>query len=124
MADEAVGQRFPTIRVMDEKLYKANTTEQIRRFHSRIQFVPYCFKELKDLDHVKISAMYCLNMLKYVTSLQKHSVLEDIFIWDITNTDAEGDHLLVKDTWGGTNIKGWNEITVVFGARHNEKEDF
>ncbi|KAL2609522.1 hypothetical protein R1flu_028095 [Riccia fluitans] len=38
--------------------------------------------------------------------------------------DAEGDCLLVKDAWGGTNIIGWNEIVVVFGAKHNDKEDF
>ncbi|KAL2641612.1 hypothetical protein R1flu_009199 [Riccia fluitans] len=106
MADEAAGQRLPTIRLMDEELYNANTTEQIRRFCYRIQFVPYSFKELKDLDHVEISAMYCLNMLKYVASLQRHCVLEDIFLWGITNTNMEGDHLLVKDTWGGTNFIG------------------
>ncbi|KAL2613877.1 hypothetical protein R1flu_025569 [Riccia fluitans] len=106
MVDEAARRRLPTIRLMDEELYKANTTEQIRRFRSRIQFVPYSFKELKDLDHVKILAMYGLNMVKYVTSLQRHCVPEDIFLWDITNTDVEGDRLLVKDTWGGTNVIG------------------
>ncbi|KAL2630616.1 hypothetical protein R1flu_015302 [Riccia fluitans] len=112
MADETTGRRLPAIRLMDEDLYKANTTKQIRRFRSQIQFVPYSFKELKDLDHVKISAMYVLNMLKYVISLQKHCVPEDIFLWGITNTDAEGDRLLVKDTRGGTNVIGWNEIIV------------
>ncbi|KAL2650497.1 hypothetical protein R1flu_018625 [Riccia fluitans] len=124
MADEDAGRRLPTIRLMDEELYNANTTEQIRRFRSRIQFIPYSFKELKDLDHVKISVMYCLNMLKYVTSLQRHCVPEDIFLWGITNTDAEGDRLLVKDTRGGTNVIGWNKIAVIFGVKHNEKEDF
>ncbi|KAL2632677.1 hypothetical protein R1flu_004156 [Riccia fluitans] len=79
---------------------------------------------MKDLDLVKISAMYCLNMLKYVTSLQRHCVPEDIFLWGLQNTDAEGDHLLVKDARGGTNVIGWNEIAVVFGAKHNNKEDF
>ncbi|KAL2642826.1 hypothetical protein R1flu_010413 [Riccia fluitans] len=89
MVNEAAGQRLPTIRLMDEELYKANTMEQIRRFCSRIQFVPYSSKELKDLDHVKISTMYYLNMLKYVTSLQRHCVPEDMFLWGITNTDIE-----------------------------------
>ncbi|KAL2645310.1 hypothetical protein R1flu_012897 [Riccia fluitans] len=69
MADEAAGQRLPTIRLMDEELYNAKTTEQIRRFRSQIQFVPYSFKELKDLDHVKILAMYCMNMLKFLTPM-------------------------------------------------------
>ncbi|KAL2611948.1 hypothetical protein R1flu_023640 [Riccia fluitans] len=124
MADEATGQRLPTIWLMDEDLYKATTTEQIRRFRSRIQFVPYSFKELKDLDHVKILVMYVLNMLKYVTSLQRHCVPEDIFLWDIMNTNAEDDCLLVKDTRGGTNVIGWNEIAIIFGAKHNKKEDF
>ncbi|KAL2650047.1 hypothetical protein R1flu_018175 [Riccia fluitans] len=64
MADEAAGERLPTIWLVDEELYNVNTTEQIRRFCSRIQFVPYSFKDLKDLDHVKFLAMYCLNMLK------------------------------------------------------------
>ncbi|KAL2620950.1 hypothetical protein R1flu_001155 [Riccia fluitans] len=40
------------------------------------------------------------------------------------NTDAEGDRLLVKDARDGTNIIGWNEIAVIFGAKHNDKEDF
>ncbi|KAL2622273.1 hypothetical protein R1flu_002478 [Riccia fluitans] len=40
------------------------------------------------------------------------------------NTDAEGDRLLVKDAWGGTNVIGWNEIAVIFGAKHNNSEDF
>ncbi|KAL2609054.1 hypothetical protein R1flu_027627 [Riccia fluitans] len=124
MADEAAGQRLPTIRLMDEELYKANTTKQIRRFCSWIQFVPYSFKEFKDLDHVKISVLYCLNMLKYVTSLQRHCVPEDIFLWGIMNTYAEDDRLLVKDTRGGTNVICWNKIAVIFGANHNEKEDF
>ncbi|KAL2636316.1 hypothetical protein R1flu_007795 [Riccia fluitans] len=124
MADEAAGRRLSTIWLMDEELYKANTMEQIRRFCSQIQFVPYSFKGLKDLDHVKILAMYFLNMLKYVTLLQRHCVLEDIFLWGITNTDAEGDRLLVKDTRGGMNVIGWNKIAVIFGAKHNEKKDF
>ncbi|KAL2603115.1 hypothetical protein R1flu_022434 [Riccia fluitans] len=63
MADEATGRRLPTIRLMDEELYNASTTEQIQKFRSRIQSVPYSFKEMKDLDLVEISAMYCLNML-------------------------------------------------------------
>ncbi|KAL2607396.1 hypothetical protein R1flu_025969 [Riccia fluitans] len=106
MADEAAGQRLPTIRLMDEELYNASTMEQIQKFRSRIQFVPYSFKEMKDLDLVKISAMYCLNMLKYVALLQRHYVPEDIFLWDLQNTDTEGDRLLVKDTRGGTNVIG------------------
>ncbi|KAL2629886.1 hypothetical protein R1flu_014572 [Riccia fluitans] len=113
MADKAAGQRLPTIRLMDEELYNTSITEQIQKFRSLIQFVPYSFKEMKDLDLVKISAMYCLNMLKYVALLQRHCVPEDIFLWDLQNTDAEGDSLLVKDARGGTNVIGWNEIAVV-----------
>ncbi|KAL2621310.1 hypothetical protein R1flu_001515 [Riccia fluitans] len=94
MVDEAAGRRLPTIRLMEEELYNASTMEQIRRFRSRIQFVPYSFKELKDLDHVEISAMYYLNMLKYVTLLQRHCEPKDMFLWGILNTDAEGDRLL------------------------------
>ncbi|KAL2620986.1 hypothetical protein R1flu_001191 [Riccia fluitans] len=124
MADKAAGRRLPTIWLMDEELYNASTTEQIRKFRSRIQFVPYSFKEMKDLDLVKISVMYCLNMLKYVASLQRHCVPEDISLWRLQNTDAEGDCLLVKDVRGGTNVIGWNKIAVVFGAKHNDKEDF
>ncbi|KAL2642627.1 hypothetical protein R1flu_010214 [Riccia fluitans] len=104
MVDEAAGRRLPTIRLMDEELYNVSTTEQIRKFRSRIQFVPYSFKEMNDLDLVKILAMYCLNMLKYIASLQRHCVPEDIFLWGLQNTDAEGDRLLVKDTRGGTNV--------------------
>ncbi|KAL2653657.1 hypothetical protein R1flu_021785 [Riccia fluitans] len=57
--------------------------------------------------------MYCLNMLKYVTSLQRHYVPEDIFLWGIMNTNTEGDRLLVKDTRGGMNVIGWNEIAII-----------
>ncbi|KAL2609574.1 hypothetical protein R1flu_028147 [Riccia fluitans] len=79
---------------------------------------------MKDLDLVEISAKYCLNMLKYVASLQRHCVPEDIFLWGLQNMDAEGDRLLVKDVRGGTNVIGWNEIAVIFGAKHNDSEDF
>ncbi|KAL2610062.1 hypothetical protein R1flu_028635 [Riccia fluitans] len=113
MADEAAGQRLPTIRLMDEELYNTSTTEQIQKFRSQIQFVPYTFKEMKDLDLVKILAMYCLNMLKYVALLQKHCVPKDIFLWGLQNKDTEGDRLLVKDVRGGTNIIGWNKIAIV-----------
>ncbi|KAL2631806.1 hypothetical protein R1flu_016492 [Riccia fluitans] len=61
-------------------------------------------------------------MLKYVTSLQRHCVPEDIFLWGIMNTDAEGDRLLVKNTRRGTNVIGWNEIAIIFGAKHIDKE--
>ncbi|KAL2644623.1 hypothetical protein R1flu_012210 [Riccia fluitans] len=63
-------------------------------------------------------------MLKYVASLQRHCVPKDIFLWGLLNTDVEGDHLLVKDARVGTNVIGWNKITFVFGAKHNDKEDF
>ncbi|KAL2644187.1 hypothetical protein R1flu_011774 [Riccia fluitans] len=68
--------------------------------------------------------MYVLNMPKYVTSLQRYCAHEDIFLWDIMNTNVEGDRLLLKDTRGGTNIIGRNEIAIVFGAKHKKKEDF
>ncbi|KAL2643433.1 hypothetical protein R1flu_011020 [Riccia fluitans] len=115
MADEAAERRLPTIQLMDEDLYKATTMKHIRRFRSRIQFLSYSFNELKDLDHVEISAMYVLNMLKYITSLQRHYVPEDIFLWGIMNTDAEGDRLLVKDTRGTPleKAEGWVGWTLV-----------
>ncbi|KAL2622805.1 hypothetical protein R1flu_003010 [Riccia fluitans] len=106
MADEAAGRRLPTIRLMDEELYNTSIMEQIQKFRFWIQFVPYSFKEMKDLDLVKILAMYCLNMLKYVASLQRHCVPEDIFLWGLQNMNAEGDRLLVKDAQGGTNVIG------------------
>ncbi|KAL2644439.1 hypothetical protein R1flu_012026 [Riccia fluitans] len=68
--------------------------------------------------------MYVLNMPKYITSLQRYCAHEDIFLWDIMNTNAEGDRLLLKDTRGGTNIIGRNEIAIVFGAKHKKKKDF
>ncbi|KAL2621272.1 hypothetical protein R1flu_001477 [Riccia fluitans] len=54
----------------------------------------------------------------------KGTVCLKISFSGVSDTDAEDDRLLVKDTRGGTNVIGWNEIAVVFGAKQNEKEDF
>ncbi|KAL3678262.1 hypothetical protein R1sor_021218 [Riccia sorocarpa] len=63
-------------------------------------------------------------MVKYVTGIQRLCVPEDIFWYAFWNTDVDGDRLLIKGCAGSTCVVGWHEVSVAFGARHSEAEEF
>ncbi|KAL3681243.1 hypothetical protein R1sor_024199 [Riccia sorocarpa] len=50
-----------------------------RAVQSIVSFIPYSFKELKDIDLVEFSALRHFGMLKYVASLQRHCAPSDVF---------------------------------------------
>ncbi|KAL3692987.1 hypothetical protein R1sor_006638 [Riccia sorocarpa] len=119
-----VGKRLPSIRLMEADLsdnYASAGTDFLKK---TAQFVPYSFKDLADMDLVEFSAMTSMNMLKYVTGIQRFCVPEDVFWYAFWNTDADGDRLLIKGTSGSTCVVGWHEVSVAFGASHGEAEEF
>ncbi|KAL3676289.1 hypothetical protein R1sor_026237 [Riccia sorocarpa] len=117
-----VGKRLPSIRLMEVDLadqYASAGTDFLKK---TAQFVPYTFKDLADVDLVEFSAMTNMNMLKYVTGIQRYCVPEDVFWYAFWNTDADGDRLLIKGTSGATCVVGWHEVSVAFGASHGVEE--
>ncbi|KAL3688659.1 hypothetical protein R1sor_014968 [Riccia sorocarpa] len=46
------------------------------------------------------------------------------FFWDVFHADGEDERLLITGTDGSTNVIGWNEIMVAFGAEQTEDEEF
>ncbi|KAL3676222.1 hypothetical protein R1sor_026170 [Riccia sorocarpa] len=75
-----VGRRLPSIKLME-----ADLTEQFASaghgFLKKIaQFVPYTFKELQEVDLVEFSALGAMNMLKYVSGLQRFCIPEDVSV--------------------------------------------
>ncbi|KAL3696538.1 hypothetical protein R1sor_010614 [Riccia sorocarpa] len=108
---------------------EASSLEQYNLDHHRylrrcVQFVPYSFKENHDLDQLKISALTRLNLVNYVTSIQRLCVAEDVFWWSLFNTDADGERLLIRGQNGSSCVINWHEIQVAFGANHDQREEF
>ncbi|KAL3686417.1 hypothetical protein R1sor_008991 [Riccia sorocarpa] len=124
MGGDEVGKRLLTMKLMGPEFsqdYNTSSTADIIKFS---QFIPYSFKELNQVDIVKFSALQSLKMIKYVTALQRHCLPTDVFFGTIFNTDAEGDRLVIKGANGITNVIGWPETAVAFGAHHDSKEEF
>ncbi|KAL3696602.1 hypothetical protein R1sor_010678 [Riccia sorocarpa] len=63
-------------------------------------------------------------MLPYLSTIQRHCIASDVFFWGVFHADVEGDRLLITGMDGSTNVIGWNEIMVSFGAEHTEDEEF
>ncbi|KAL3691211.1 hypothetical protein R1sor_004862 [Riccia sorocarpa] len=74
-----VGKHLPSIRLMEADLadqYASAGTDSLKK---TAQFMPYTFKDLADVDLGEFSAMTNMNMLKYVTGIQRFCVPEDVF---------------------------------------------
>ncbi|KAL3681045.1 hypothetical protein R1sor_024001 [Riccia sorocarpa] len=65
-----------------------------------------------------------MGMLPYVTNVQRPCVASNIFFWGVFHADGEDERLLITGTDGSTNVIGWNEIMVAFGAEQTEDEEF
>ncbi|KAL3695384.1 hypothetical protein R1sor_009460 [Riccia sorocarpa] len=124
MAPAFVGKRLPSIRLMEEELSDQYASAGHSFLKKIAQFVPYTFKDMADVDLVEYSALSSMNMLKYVTGVQRLCIPEDVFWYALWNTDADGDRLLIKGTSGATCIVGWHKVSVAFGASHGEAEEF
>ncbi|KAL3695500.1 hypothetical protein R1sor_009576 [Riccia sorocarpa] len=124
VATEGLGLRQRTLDLMDPSFLAQYSSPCHRAMMSICQFVPYEFKEFKDLDEVEFSALRQFGMLPYVSSLQRHCVPADIFYWGVFNTDVSDERLLITGTDGRTNIIGWAEIMTAFGGDHLEEDEF
>ncbi|KAL3691645.1 hypothetical protein R1sor_005296 [Riccia sorocarpa] len=63
-------------------------------------------------------------MLPYLSTIQRHCIASDVFFWGVFHADVEGERLLITGMDGSTNVIGWNEIMVSFGAEHTEDDEF
>ncbi|KAL3681623.1 hypothetical protein R1sor_024579 [Riccia sorocarpa] len=99
--------------------------EQIRcALTAMCAFVPYSFKELKDVDVVDFSAMRQFEILQYIASLQRHCVPSDVFFLGIFNTDASDERLLITGADGRSNVIRWSEVMTAFGGEHSDEDEF
>ncbi|KAL3678330.1 hypothetical protein R1sor_021286 [Riccia sorocarpa] len=116
-----VGKRLPCIRLMEAEFSRQYASAGHGFLRKIASFVPYSFKDLADIDLVEFSALKKMNMVKYVTGIQR---LCDVFWYAFWNTDVDGDRLLIKGCSGSTAVVGWHEVSVAFGASHSEAEEF
>ncbi|KAL3678664.1 hypothetical protein R1sor_021620 [Riccia sorocarpa] len=116
--------RQRTVELMDSSFLSQFKDPYHRAVQSIVSFIPYSFKELKDVDLVEFSALRQFGMLKYVASLQRHCVPSDVFFWGMFNTDASDERLLVTGTDGRSNMIGWSEIMMAFGGDHSNEDEF
>ncbi|KAL3693161.1 hypothetical protein R1sor_006812 [Riccia sorocarpa] len=121
---EHLGLRQRTMDLMDPKFLAHYSSPCHQALMSICQFVPYEFKEFKDLDEVEFSALRQFGMLPYVSSLQHHCVPANIFYWGVFNIDVSDERLLVTGTDGRTNVIGWTKIMTAFGSDHSDEDEF
>ncbi|KAL3682656.1 hypothetical protein R1sor_000678 [Riccia sorocarpa] len=124
MPPSFVGKCLPSIKLMEAELTEQFASADHGFLKKIAQFVPDTFKELREVDLVEFSALGAMNMLKYVSGLQRFCIPEDVFWYALWNTDADGDRLLIKGNGGSTCVVGWHEVSVAFGASHGEAEEF
>ncbi|KAL3677019.1 hypothetical protein R1sor_026967 [Riccia sorocarpa] len=118
------GLRQRTMDLMPAEMMAKYNLPFHRAVRSIMAFVPYGYKELKDVDIGEYSAMHGFGMIQYVTSLQHHCVPADLFFWGIFNTYASDERLLVTGVDGRPNVIGWQEIMTAFRSDHSEEDEF
>ncbi|KAL3701984.1 hypothetical protein R1sor_020006 [Riccia sorocarpa] len=118
------GKRLPCVKLMDASILQEFNLQHHRYLRKMVQFIPYSFKELANLDLLEYSTLSQLNLLNYVTGIQRLCVADDVFWCSMFNTDADGEPLLVWGLNGATCVIGWHEIQVAFGALHDQRDKF
>ncbi|KAL3681019.1 hypothetical protein R1sor_023975 [Riccia sorocarpa] len=124
MAPSFVGKRLPCVKLLDPDSLLEFKLPAHNYLRKAVQFVPYSFKDLATLDRLEYSALTRLNLINYVTAIQRLCVAEDVFWWALFNTEAEGERLLIRGQNGTNFVVGWHEIQVAFGANHSDKDEF
>ncbi|KAL3696376.1 hypothetical protein R1sor_010452 [Riccia sorocarpa] len=109
---------------METSILQEFNLQHHRYLRKMVEFIHYSFKELADLDRLEYSALSRLNLLNYVTRIQRLCVADDVFWWSLFNTDADGERLLVRGLNGATCVIGWHEIQLAFGAVHDQRDEF
>ncbi|KAL3699592.1 hypothetical protein R1sor_017614 [Riccia sorocarpa] len=105
--------RLPYVKLMEESSLEQYNLGHHRFLRKCVQFVPYSFKDMCDLDRLEVSALRRLNLMNYVTGIQRLCVADDVFWWSHFNTDADGERLLIQGQNGTTCVVDWHEIQVV-----------
>ncbi|KAL3690625.1 hypothetical protein R1sor_016934 [Riccia sorocarpa] len=121
---EVVGRHLPTINIMDDTLLQDFTLPEHKSAMDRIVFLPYTFKELKEVELVEYSAMCAFGITPYITVLQRHLVPRDLFYWGLFSCDASDERLIIIGLNGSATVVGWQELERAFGAKHSEDDEF
>ncbi|KAL3701814.1 hypothetical protein R1sor_019836 [Riccia sorocarpa] len=109
---------------MDDTLLTDYTLPEHKSAMDWIVFLPYTFKELKEVDLVEFSAMYAFGIAPYITLLQRNVVPLDLFYWGLFNCDASDERLIITGLNGSATVVGWQELERAFGANHSEDDEF
>ncbi|KAL3675771.1 hypothetical protein R1sor_025719 [Riccia sorocarpa] len=121
---EVVGRHLPTINIMDDTLLKDFTLPEHKSAMDRIVFLPYTFKELKEVELVEFFAICAFGITSYITVLQRQLVPWDLFYWGLFNCDTSDERLIITGLNGSATVVGWLELDMAFGAKHNEDDEF
>ncbi|KAL3686669.1 hypothetical protein R1sor_009243 [Riccia sorocarpa] len=121
---EVVGRHLPTINIMDDTLLQDFTLPEHKSAMDRIVFLPYTFKELKEVELVEFSAMCAFGITPFITVLQRNLVPRDLFYWGLFSCDASDERLIVTGLNGSATVVGWQELERAFGAKHSEDDEF
>ncbi|KAL3686458.1 hypothetical protein R1sor_009032 [Riccia sorocarpa] len=121
---EVVGRHLTTINIMDDTLLQDFTLPEHKSAMDRIVFLPYIFKELKEVELVEFSAMCAFGITPYITVLQRNLVPRDLFYWGLFSCDASDERLIITGLNGSATVVGWQELERAFGAKHSEDDEF
>ncbi|KAL3687719.1 hypothetical protein R1sor_014028 [Riccia sorocarpa] len=66
MAPGFAGKRLPCVKLMEASILQEFNLQHHRYLRKMVQFIPFSFKELADLDLLEYSALSRLNLLNYV----------------------------------------------------------
>ncbi|KAL3686444.1 hypothetical protein R1sor_009018 [Riccia sorocarpa] len=121
---EHPGNRLRTMELLDASILSQYSSTFHLSLKSITAFVPYTYKDMKDVDLMEYSALRHFGMLPYITSMGRHCVPSDVFYWGIFNTDASDGRLLITGADGRSNVIGWREVMTAFGGGHSVKDEF
>ncbi|KAL3701818.1 hypothetical protein R1sor_019840 [Riccia sorocarpa] len=121
---EHPGNRLRTMELLDASIMSQYSSLFHLSLKSITDFVPYTYKDIKDVDLMEYSALRHFGMLPYITLMGRHCVPSDVFYWGIFNTDASDDKLLITGPDGRSNVIGWREVMTAFGGDHSAKDEF
>ncbi|KAL3700813.1 hypothetical protein R1sor_018835 [Riccia sorocarpa] len=121
---EHPGNRLRTMELLDASIMSQYSSPFHLSLKSITDFVQYTYKDIKNVDLMKYSALRHFGMLPYITLMGRHCVPSDVFYWGIFNTDASDERLLITGLDGRSNVIGWTEVMTTFGGDHSGKDEF
>ncbi|KAL3699725.1 hypothetical protein R1sor_017747 [Riccia sorocarpa] len=113
---EHPGNRLRTMELLDASIMSQYSSLFHLSLKSITDFVPYTYKDIKDVDLMEYSALRHFGMLPYITLMGRYCAPPDVFYWGIFNTDASDDKLLITGPDGRSNVIGWREVMTAFAG--------